>query len=164
MNRVHVYPLAVLFVVSMSAIAAHSLEGRQDAKKPGAASEEKQFDFWLGQWELSWPAEQMGGEAGEVHHGTNTVTKILDDRVIQETFRFQAGSFNGHSVSVFNPSKRIWQQTWVDNQGSYLLFDEFSDRQHELRAFEEFLHESGFRFEFVAGDRALARVAFVRNG
>jgi hypothetical protein len=48
--------------------------------------------------------------------------------------------------------------------GSYLLFDEFSDRQHELRAFEEFLQESGFRFEFVAGDRALARVAFVRTG
>ena len=48
--------------------------------------------------------------------------------------------------------------------GSYLLFDEFSDRQHELRAFEEFLSESGFRFEFLAADRALARVAFVRTG
>ena len=48
--------------------------------------------------------------------------------------------------------------------GSYLLFDEFSDRQHELRAFEEFLQESGFRFEFAGGDRALARVAFVRTG
>lgn len=47
--------------------------------------------------------------------------------------------------------------------GSYLLFDEFSDRRHEMRAFEEFLAESGQRFEFLAGDRTLARVAFQRK-
>jgi hypothetical protein len=47
--------------------------------------------------------------------------------------------------------------------GSYLLFDEFADRRHELRAFDEFLAESGQRVEFLAGDRTLARVAFVRT-
>lgn len=47
--------------------------------------------------------------------------------------------------------------------GSYLLFDEFSDRRHELRAFDEFLAESGQRYEFLAGDRTLARVAFERR-
>ncbi|MDC0671281.1 TylF/MycF/NovP-related O-methyltransferase [Nannocystis radixulma] len=47
--------------------------------------------------------------------------------------------------------------------GTYLLFDEFADRNHELRAFDEFwaAHpEWGFR---LAGcDRILARVAFER--
>jgi hypothetical protein len=47
--------------------------------------------------------------------------------------------------------------------GSYLLFDEFSDRGHEMRAFDEFLAESGQRYEFLAGDRTLARVAFQRR-
>ena len=46
--------------------------------------------------------------------------------------------------------------------GSYVLFDEFADRRHELRAFAEFLAASGQRFEFLAGDRTLARVAFQR--
>lgn len=47
--------------------------------------------------------------------------------------------------------------------GTYLLFDEFADRNHELRAFEEFwaTHpEWGFRL--VGCDRILARVAFER--
>lgn len=48
--------------------------------------------------------------------------------------------------------------------GTYLLFDEFSDRLHELRAFEEFWRarpEWGFRL--VGCDRILARVAFERT-
>ncbi|MDC0718581.1 TylF/MycF/NovP-related O-methyltransferase [Nannocystis bainbridge] len=47
--------------------------------------------------------------------------------------------------------------------GTYLIFDEFADRNHELRAFEEFwaTHpEWGFRL--VGCDSILARVAFER--
>ena len=46
--------------------------------------------------------------------------------------------------------------------GTYLLFDEFAARNHELRAFEEFLHESKMTFEFVGSDRILARVLLRR--
>src|SRR5687767_163727 len=35
------------------------------------------LDFWLGTWRLSW----AGGGLG-----TNTIRRILDDRVIEETF------------------------------------------------------------------------------
>jgi hypothetical protein len=28
----------------------------------------------------------------------------------------------GKSFSVYNPRKNLWQQTWVDNYGSYLVF------------------------------------------
>ena len=47
--------------------------------------------------------------------------------------------------------------------GSYVLFDEFADRLHELRAFDEFLrmHPSR-RFRLVGVDTILARVAFER--
>lgn len=48
--------------------------------------------------------------------------------------------------------------------GTYLLFDEFSDRLHELRAFEEFwAARPGWRFRLVGCDRILARVAFERT-
>jgi hypothetical protein len=47
--------------------------------------------------------------------------------------------------------------------GSFLLFDEFSDRLHELRAFDEFLRlHPGWRFRLVMADEILARAAFER--
>lgn len=47
--------------------------------------------------------------------------------------------------------------------GTYLLFDEFSDRMHELRAFDEFLRaHPDWRFRLVLADEILARAAFER--
>ena len=35
---------------------------------------------------------------------------------------------NGMSVSVYSPAKKKWEQTWVDDQGSYFaLSGEFKD-------------------------------------
>ncbi|HBX66640.1 MAG TPA: hypothetical protein DEG32_10965, partial [Balneolaceae bacterium] len=39
------------------------------------------FDFWVGEWELSWTDNQ-----GNPGAGTNTIEKVLDDVVIQENF------------------------------------------------------------------------------
>ncbi|RMF56524.1 MAG: DUF1579 domain-containing protein [Calditrichaeota bacterium] len=106
----------------------------QNRVRPCDTPEGKQFDFWVGRWDLTWPAEQMGGEKGQLGHGSNTVTKILDDCIVQEQFRFPAGNFNGTSVSVYNLRTKRWQQTWVDNQGGYLLFTGgFKDGKMELR-------------------------------
>jgi len=46
--------------------------------------------------------------------------------------------------------------------GTILFFDEFYDRQHELRAFDEYLAQTGAKFRFLGGDTALNRVAFER--
>ena len=45
--------------------------------------------------------------------------------------------------------------------GVYLYFDEFSDRLHELKAFDEFLEETGLRCTTVATNRTLANVLFL---
>jgi hypothetical protein len=82
---------------------------------PCSSPEFRQFDFWLGEWELAW---EGGG-------GTNVITAILDDCVIQESFAgdMADGSvFRGLSVSTYNLRAKQWQQTWVDNQGAYLDF------------------------------------------
>ena len=72
---------------------------------------ESQFDFWLGEWDCTW------GEDGK---GTNHVLRIMDDKVIQENF--SAPDLNGMSVSVYDHERKLWCQTWVDNNGSYLDF------------------------------------------
>ncbi len=80
-----------------------------------AAPECRQFDFWIGEWELSWTDKE-----GNPVTGKNTIKAILDSCVIQE--EFIGPSFRGISVSVYNIRKSIWQQTWVDNNGGYLDF------------------------------------------
>jgi hypothetical protein len=89
----------------------------------------RQFDFWLGEWDLTWPGEQSGLPAGQIGRGTNNIKAILDSAVIEENFVDLApSSLRGMSVSVHNQRLGKWQQTWVDNQSSYLDFvGEFQD-------------------------------------
>ena len=47
--------------------------------------------------------------------------------------------------------------------GTFLYFDEFSDRLHELRAFDEFLSATEMRFRVVGANRSLTHVAFQRT-
>ena len=107
--------LAVIFIlaVTLSIAVTHA----QTEDKPCMAPEASQFDFWVGNWQLNWKDPD-----GTVKTGTNIITKILGGCVIEENFTSGDGTFLGRSVSVYNPSKKIWQQTWVDNNGAYMDF------------------------------------------
>ena len=48
--------------------------------------------------------------------------------------------------------------------GTYLYFDEFADRNNEMRAFDEFLSASGKKFELIGATKAFAQVAFESRG
>jgi hypothetical protein len=72
---------------------------------------ESQFDFWLGEWDCTW---------GEQEKGSNRVERILEGKVIQENF--SAPDFTGLSVSAYDTERRLWCQTWVDSNGTYLDF------------------------------------------
>ena len=72
---------------------------------------ERQFNFWLGKWDVTW---------GEDSKGTNHVLRILDDKIIQENF--SSPDLKGMSVSSYDAERKLWCQTWVDNSGSYLDF------------------------------------------
>jgi len=89
---------------------------------PCGSSEARQFDFWLGEWNLSWPAEQAGGEPGTTMSGTNRITKLFGPCAIEENFSTDDRSFQGHSVSVYDESAGLWRQTWIDSAGAYLSF------------------------------------------
>ena len=81
---------------------------------PCSTPEARQFDFWVGGWDLTW---------GEGDQGTNKISKTLGDCVILEEFNgVPAMDFQGMSVSVFNLRTGLWHQTWVDSGGGYLDF------------------------------------------
>lgn len=47
--------------------------------------------------------------------------------------------------------------------GTFLYFDEFQAREHEPKAFDEFLLETGWTFRVVAASRGLTNVLFQRT-
>jgi hypothetical protein len=71
-----------------------------------------QFDFWVGNWELTW-ADSL--------HGTNHVERIMDGCTVQENFNDPQMKFSGKSWSVYSVPRKQWQQTWVDNNGGYIV-------------------------------------------
>ncbi|MEO5976908.1 MAG: hypothetical protein ABIS36_16145 [Chryseolinea sp.] len=90
------------------------------------------FDFWIGKWEVSWTEAE-----GKLGKGTNTVTKILDDKVIQENFKIVEGANKGYlgtSMSVYSPKFKIWHQAYADNQGGYINF--IGERSGDTRIFK----------------------------
>ena len=98
---------------------------------PCSTAQQKQFEFWIGEWDLTWPGEKPG----EIGHGTNTIKRIMDGCVVQESFSGgDSMHLRGTSVSVFDTNSARWKQTWVDNEGGYLDFvGEFKNGQMILQ-------------------------------
>ena len=107
--------------------ARWSIGQQANAPDPCAASEQRQFDFWVGEWDASWP----GAKEGEVQHGSNSIKRVLDGCVVEENFSGGPDMhLRGKSVSIFDTRAGKWKQTWVDNEGGYLDFiGEFKDGQ-----------------------------------
>lgn len=87
------------------------------APAQAAAQPADLFDFWLGDWSLSWRNAD-----GSVGRGRNRITKILDGNVIEENFESDPASnppplLAGRSLSV--RQNGVWRQAWADNQGGF---------------------------------------------
>lgn len=87
-----------------------------------AQSGHNDLDFWVGDWTMEGRS-RTSFEKDEYTDGKceNTIEKRQDGKVIHENFR--TDGFTGESWSVFQPQTKTWRQTWVDNGGSYLLFE-----------------------------------------
>ena len=101
-----------IFVVFMQNLYAQAQPACQSA-------EHRQFDFWVGEWDLQWKDAE-----GNMQKGHNSIKSIMNGCVIEENFDGgESMPLRGLSVSVYNPRKKLWLQTWVDNNGSYLDFE-----------------------------------------
>jgi uncharacterized protein DUF1579 len=111
-------PAKPLVVISIL-LCALAVGAEDSPANPCAAPQQRQFDFWLGNWKLSWP----GDKPGETAHGANHISRILDGCVVQEQFDGSSDMhLRGTSVSTFDARSGKWKQTWVDNEGGYLDF------------------------------------------
>jgi hypothetical protein len=89
-----------LSLVSISAVAQN--------QPPPAPLETKDFDFWIGEWEVMQPSGKVGGHC--------VIESILNGRVVKESYQ-SAGGYKGHSFNTYNEPEKRWEQYWVDNAG-----------------------------------------------
>jgi hypothetical protein len=94
-------------------LAALNSFAQNDTNYACSSAQSHQFDFWAGEWDLAW---------SDTGRGTNSIVKEYGSCVIHENFSSPRDNFFGQSFSVYNPAKKIWEQTWIDNQNSYMLF------------------------------------------
>lgn len=77
-------------------------------KVPLAPPEAREFDFWVGEWNVT----DMNGQPA----GTSRVDKILNGFVLQENWTSVSGG-SGKSWNTYDRNTRRWRQHWVDDSG-----------------------------------------------
>lgn len=80
-----------------------------DSLRPCAAAEYRQFDFWLGEWDVFSPAGQKLGR--------NAITSTNDGCVVFEDWRDARGG-TGNSFNFYEPATKRWHQFWVSSSGN----------------------------------------------
>jgi hypothetical protein len=70
-----------------------------------AGPEYRQFDFWLGTWEVLNPDETPAG--------TNIIETGLDGCAVMESYAF--AGFIGRSLNSYDAATDQWHQHWSDN-------------------------------------------------
>ena len=105
------------------------------------APEAKQFDFWVGEWDV-----QVGGQTV----GTNVIERLQEGCIIMENWTGQAGG-SGKSMNFYDPVVKKWRQTYMsNNQVVWEMSGEYKDGA--LR-YEGEVHTPN-------GNRTLTRVTF----
>ena len=96
---------AIGLAISMSASA-------QAPAAPCSAPEAKQFDFWLGDWDVFTPDGKLAG--------TNRIARLYGCALHES---WANPKVQGQSFNVFDADRGVWHQTWVDSSGSLLVIE-----------------------------------------
>jgi hypothetical protein len=82
---------------------------------PCSSAKHRQFDFWIGEWEVN-----SNGQAA----GTNSVVLIHNGCALQENWQGTGpGGLSGTSFNIYDQANDKWHQTWVDSSGTLLQLD-----------------------------------------
>ena len=96
--------LALIALTLLIAVPASATEA-------GDPSPRRQFDFWVGTWDVFGPDGKKAGE--------NTIELQLDGNLLVESWR-GAGGGEGRSMNYWDPAKQRWVQVWVDRGGGVI--------------------------------------------
>ncbi len=106
----------LFFVISCSSLVglAHCAFADTSAP-PCAASAHREFDFWIGDWEVF-----DAGNPVKIAHAR--IDPILGGCVLREDYQ-AADGHAGQSFTIYDSSRSVWHQTWVTNGGTFLAIE-----------------------------------------
>lgn len=81
---------------------------------PCDAAAFREFDFWLGEWDVRTPDGKLAG--------TNRIEREYNGCVIHERYTTGRG-YSGESLNTFDAPRKVWHQSWVDDSGTLLLLE-----------------------------------------
>ena len=74
----------------------------------------RQFDFWIGDWNVSTADGKLIGR--------DHVEKRFGGCALEEHWTSVEGG-TGASFSIYDQSRKLWHQTWVDSSGTLVLLE-----------------------------------------
>ena len=90
----------------------HSLPSPQPKRPCEGSSQYKQFDFWVGEWDVTAQGKIIA---------QSSIQKIVDGCVVLENYS-QTGGYTGKSLNFYDAVLGKWRQTYVDSTGRVAEF------------------------------------------
>ena len=119
-------PFAVATLVVLLAVAGAARAQTPPPPSPPAcqSAEHRQFDFWLGEWEVFLPGGKKAGDS--------RIESIAAGCALLENWSGNGG-FSGKSLNSYDSEDKRWHQSWVDSSGSRLeLVGSYADKRMVL--------------------------------
>lgn len=109
--------MRTFFLVALISIISTLSTFAQQGQNPQPcyqSSEYRQFDFWIGEWDVS----DKNGQP----QGKSKIELILNGCVLLENWTSAQGVYAGKSLNYFNRLNGKWEQKWIDNSGVPIEF------------------------------------------
>ncbi len=99
------FSLVCLFVFSLP------LAAQQKPFDCAGSEPHRQFDFWLGNWEVHDPSGKL--------QGFNQIRSVQNGCLLTEHWKSVSGG-SGESMNYYDPGSGKWRQLWVDGGASII--------------------------------------------
>jgi len=121
----HDKPFAVATLAVLLAGPGATLAQTPTPPPPACQSAEyRQFDFWIGEWEVFLPGGKKAGDS--------RIETIAAGCALLENWSGNGG-FSGKSLNSYDSEDKRWHQSWVDSSGSRLeLAGSYADKRMVL--------------------------------
>jgi hypothetical protein len=80
------------------------------------AEKKRQFDFWIGEWDVNLRVMQKDKSWKDQHKSVARIYSILDGKAILELWSENQNGINGYSLRYYNPKKDKWE-LWLNWAG-----------------------------------------------
>ena len=102
-----------ILIGTLHSCCCRALNAATSQPPPCSAPAYREFDFWLGEWDVF-------EEGGSMKEAQATVSRAQNGCGLREQYNGTDGS-SGESLSMYDPSAAEWQQTWLSNHGQVVV-------------------------------------------